>query len=288
MFGDTLRQARAQRGVTLREAENLTRINRNYLGALEDEQFENLPALPYQRGIVRNYAIFLGLDPVRIVSLFEEARGLSPQDPAFVTPLQPVEMPSNFTPNFAIIAFVLVLGAVAFTWFYSVYSGNPNVVSTPAQVFPTVTPMTEDAIFVDQPTATATNGPAATQVPAAIPPTSVPAVPTVAAEPVASEIVQQPTVEPAIKAQPAVNAGDAVASIMIAALDEIYVQVVVDGSLVWEGTLLPGEVSDWFTGSKFSVYTSSGANTQFTNDRNEVFMMGEEPGEIVYELTAGQ
>ena len=69
VFGDTLRQARAQKGITLRQAEQEIRINRHYLAALEDETFDNLPALPYQRGIVRTYAAYLGLDQTRLVEL---------------------------------------------------------------------------------------------------------------------------------------------------------------------------------------------------------------------------
>ena len=39
VFGDTLKQARVSKGVTLREAEQATRINRHHLSALEDEDF---------------------------------------------------------------------------------------------------------------------------------------------------------------------------------------------------------------------------------------------------------
>ena len=67
VFGDTLRQARAHKGVTLREAEVATRINRHWLLALEEEHFDQLPALIYQRGIVRNYATYLNLDPAKLL-----------------------------------------------------------------------------------------------------------------------------------------------------------------------------------------------------------------------------
>ena len=69
VFGDTLRQARAHKGVTLREAEVATRINRHWLLALEEEHFDQLPALIYQRGIVRNYATYLNLDPAKLLQM---------------------------------------------------------------------------------------------------------------------------------------------------------------------------------------------------------------------------
>jgi cytoskeleton protein RodZ len=121
VFGDTLRQARAQKGITLRQAEQEIRINRHYLAALEDETFDNLPALPYQRGIVRTYAAYLGLDQTRLVELFDEARGTRPNDPPRIETIEPVDMPSHWAPNFAIIAFTLIAGAVIFACMYSEY-----------------------------------------------------------------------------------------------------------------------------------------------------------------------
>ena len=56
-FGETLRQARVYKGVSLKEVEQATRINRQQLAALEEHDFDALPALIYQRGIVRNYAV---------------------------------------------------------------------------------------------------------------------------------------------------------------------------------------------------------------------------------------
>ena len=109
-FGDTLKQARAHKGVTLKEAEQATRINRNHLAALEDEDFSALPPLIYQRGIVRNYALYLDLDPARILSLFEDSRGLDDTSTSTgVTSMPPVNMPSHWAPNFAVIAFAVAL-----------------------------------------------------------------------------------------------------------------------------------------------------------------------------------
>ena len=153
VFGDTLRQARAQKGITLRQAEQEIRINRHYLAALEDETFDNLPALPYQRGIVRTYAAYLGLDQTRLVELFDEARGTRPSDPPPIQMIEPVDMPSHWAPNFAIIAFTLIAGAVLFAWMYSAYFKSPAVEDlTMLDLQPTVTRVSEDQIFVPSPT----------------------------------------------------------------------------------------------------------------------------------------
>ena len=51
-----------RRGVDFAQAELSTKIRGKYLRALEDEQFELLPAQTYVKGFLRIYAEYLGLD----------------------------------------------------------------------------------------------------------------------------------------------------------------------------------------------------------------------------------
>lgn len=156
VFGETLRQARAYKGVTLKEAEQATRINRHHLAALEDENFAALPPLIYQRGIVRNYAAFLDLDPNKVLTMFEDAHGTAHPGGTVPMAVKPLEMPNHFTPNFAIIAFLVVLSAIVFAWVYSVYRGPSEVLPTPTMQT-TVTPIaTVDGAAPISATATAT------------------------------------------------------------------------------------------------------------------------------------
>src|SRR3954449_7741660 len=113
-FGDALRHARANKGVTLTEAERAIRIPRKYLRALEDEDFAALPEGVYSRGIVRNYAQYLHLDPYAAISYFDELPAHDRGRSRFVPPDKPMEVPSHWAPNFALIAFVVVISAVLF------------------------------------------------------------------------------------------------------------------------------------------------------------------------------
>ncbi|MBX6342733.1 MAG: helix-turn-helix domain-containing protein, partial [Thermomicrobiaceae bacterium] len=130
-FGELLRQARAYKGVTLREAERATRINRQYLAALEQEEFADLPPLTYARGIVRNYAEYLGLDPLNVQAMFEEVHGQRSGGFQVVPAVKPLDIPSHWAPNFAIIAFMVVISAVIFAWLYSAYFAPPDLIPTP-------------------------------------------------------------------------------------------------------------------------------------------------------------
>jgi cytoskeleton protein RodZ len=298
VFGDTLRQARAQKGITLRQAEQEIRINRHYLAALEDETFDNLPALPYQRGIVRTYAAYLGLDQTRLVELFDEARGTRPNDPPRIETIEPVDMPSHWAPNFAIIAFTLIAGAVVFAWLYSAYFNAPPAQNaTTLDLQPTVTRVSEDQIFVpsltpDLPTATPTSPPTNTPVDTPVPSPS-------ATEDAAAGAVGNSDQPQAISVSTAAetNTGqpgvaktvpdqlpDGLVAIKITAESDLYIQITADGVQYFAGNLTQGQSTDWIVGYTFSVYTTSGSNTLFTNNQGTQFHMGTEPGEMTYQL----
>jgi cytoskeletal protein RodZ len=61
-IGNSLREARVRRGVDFAQAELATKIRGKYLRALEEEQFDLLPAQTYVKGFLRTYAEYLGLD----------------------------------------------------------------------------------------------------------------------------------------------------------------------------------------------------------------------------------
>jgi hypothetical protein len=61
-IGTSLREARLRQGLDFPELEQGTKIRAKYLRALEEEQFDVLPAQTYVKGFLRSYAEYLGLD----------------------------------------------------------------------------------------------------------------------------------------------------------------------------------------------------------------------------------
>jgi hypothetical protein len=61
-IGNSLREARLRQGADFPEIEQGTKIRAKYLRALEEEQFDVLPAQTYVKGFLRSYAEYLGLD----------------------------------------------------------------------------------------------------------------------------------------------------------------------------------------------------------------------------------
>lgn len=301
-FGETLHQARAHMGVTLKEAEQATRINRHHLAALEEENFAALPPLIYQRGIVRNYATYLQLDPGKLLAMFEEAHGAGGKSPsASVVALPPVNMPTHWAPNFAIISFAVVLSAIIFAWVYSAFVAQPDIDLTPTAAVPTATPFDNDL-------------PVPTRAPTQVPPTEEPTVdpePTQsgnagsresssqdgqsgerggdnqrgAAEPEATvaDVVTEEAVE---EEAPEMDPSE-LTSIMVTASEEIYVTVIADGVVQYDGNLAAGESTGYITGNTFEVTTSWGEQTLFTDACGTDFLMGYESGQMTYHLEKG-
>lgn len=244
-FGDSLRHARSDKGVTLAEAERAIRIPRKYLRALEEEDFTALPEGVYSRGIVRNYAQYLHLDPDDAIVYFDEIRGGSSGGFKVVAAVRPMEVPSHWAPNFALIAFVVVISAVLFAWLYSAFfaarTGNLPV-PTPAQPTPTTVDVSA-AILALTPTATL----AAT---ATAPPTAtVPATPVIPTQPPATQAAAP--AQQSARVQSAANQSAAAPTVTVThattvqAQDAAWVTVTVDGKVTYNQEMAPGEVQNF-------------------------------------------
>jgi cytoskeleton protein RodZ len=61
-IGNSLREARLRQQLDFPQLEQATKIRSRYLRALEEEQFDTLPAETYVKGFLRAYAEYLGLD----------------------------------------------------------------------------------------------------------------------------------------------------------------------------------------------------------------------------------
>jgi cytoskeletal protein RodZ len=66
-FGDKLRRERELRGITLDEVAIATKIGTRNLRALEEEKFDKLPGGIFNKGFVRAYARYVGIDEEQAV-----------------------------------------------------------------------------------------------------------------------------------------------------------------------------------------------------------------------------
>jgi cytoskeletal protein RodZ len=69
-FGSRMRQVREQRGISLRQIAEATKISVSALEALERNDISRLPGGIFSRAFVRSYAAEIGVDPEQTVREF--------------------------------------------------------------------------------------------------------------------------------------------------------------------------------------------------------------------------
>ncbi len=135
--------ARERKGVDLYRAERDTKIRVRYLAAIERGDYKELPGLVYTKGFLRNYALYLGLDPDDVIRQWQRERG----DAALARPTLAVPRPLTtprtgltFSPG-VLVAVLLTLAVVAFGAYLAVqllrFARPPTIAVTdpPTAVF---------------------------------------------------------------------------------------------------------------------------------------------------------
>jgi len=76
-FGEELKRERELREISLREISESTKISLRYLEALEGNDFKSLPGGVFNRGFVRAYSQFIGIDPESTVDAYLQQESAS-------------------------------------------------------------------------------------------------------------------------------------------------------------------------------------------------------------------
>lgn len=108
-LGDTLRAARARKKAKLSQVAAETRISLERLEALESDRLDELPDDVYTKGAIRNYALWLDLNPDEMYSLYRTSR------PAAVAtrPLSQLTTSTRLTPlTYATVSLLVMVVVV--------------------------------------------------------------------------------------------------------------------------------------------------------------------------------
>jgi cytoskeleton protein RodZ len=130
-FGERLRREREMRQITLEEISGSTKISKRHLQALEQEDFDALPGGIFNKGFVRAYARYVGIDEEQAITDYMAADNQqSPAEARF--PLE-IHKPVDLNPRrsyapviLALVALVIILGG----WTY--WKHRQQRVVTPA------------------------------------------------------------------------------------------------------------------------------------------------------------
>jgi cytoskeletal protein RodZ len=116
---ERLYAARERKGVDLYRAERDTKIRARYLAALERGEYKELPGDVYTKGFLRNYALYLGLDPEEIVGQWRRERGDGGQARPVISVPRPIAQPRpglQFSTGIVVAALLTILIAGVGVW----------------------------------------------------------------------------------------------------------------------------------------------------------------------------
>ncbi len=143
--GVRLRRVREEKGMTIEEVVEITKISRSNLRAIEQGLFEELPAPPFTRGLVTLYGNFLEMDGTGMAEEFLLEYAAAIRDPGplpAASDLTPKKMAEPFQISSAIwaIAFLVALALVLFwlarnsNWnLRSLWAGKTETATTTVQ-----------------------------------------------------------------------------------------------------------------------------------------------------------
>jgi cytoskeleton protein RodZ len=266
IFTDIGRQLFRQRellGLSLDDVERHTHLRQHYLQALESGDLSGLPSPVQGRGMLNNYASFLGLDPEPLLLHFAEglqtrlaARQAVYQEshptPAHPEPTKPSRLRRLFSGD-VLVSGVLAILLVAFmTW------GAIRIFAMRSEQKPTPTSRSISDVLLASPTFTATFTP--------LPPT--PTIPT----PLFPS-PQAPNTETA-GGEPLPLESPGKVQVYVTVLQRSWMRVTVDSKVEFEGRVIPGSAYPFVGESQIEILTGNGAGLSIIFNQQDLGPLG--------------
>jgi len=267
-IGAQLRGQRETLGLSLEEVEEQTLIRTHYLTALETGDFASLPSTVQGRGMLKNYASYLGLDQEALLLQFAEGvqigfqakilperarpKPAAPASKSPPAPRQPTFLRRLFSGDlfWGVSLIVLLVGFVG--W------GLLTILSTRRTQTVQPTPPSIADVLLKTPTLTIT--------PTLATPTATNAgifYPTVI-------ITQQPLDEGGTpEGTPIVNTSPGKVHLNVIVRQRAWMRVVVDGEVQFEGRVQPGSAYPYSAAQRIELVTGNAAGLQvYYNDQD--------------------
>ena len=275
-IGHILREARENKGLSLEEAQAKTRISVRYLTALENGQYSALPTAVHVRGFLRNYARFLGLDPQPLLTRYAagqgqdaplptaELREITPDNPLVERQDQPFFDPVNMEVNgksnygvgsggsggmlqiIIIVALVIALALIA-NRFIPILFGRGGSENAVQEVGDAVRDVVADM-----------TGATATPAPTASPTGESSVVVNGTEQPIVSTGRNNPGGVPTATAtRPPLPATLDEVRLKLEILERTWMEVTVDGSVVFSGIARANDVYEWTAQQEAKVVTGN-------------------------------
>lgn len=138
-IGQLLKETREIKLYTLDEVEKHTKIRKELLKALEEDDYQKLPPLTFIQGFVKNYGKFLGLDSIKLMAILRRDYEASKHPPvvleSFAKPLTKKLILVTPSRLIGVVVAIIIVGFFTYLWFeYRQFVGAPKLeVNSPAQ-----------------------------------------------------------------------------------------------------------------------------------------------------------
>lgn len=138
-IGQLLKEAREAKLYTLDEVEKHTKIRKELLRALENNDYEKLPPLTFIQGFVKNYGKFLGLESDKLLAVLRRDFEATKHPPSVMESFSKPLGKKRFlvTPSRLIgaVVAIIIVTFFAYLWFeYRQFVGSPVLeVNSPSQ-----------------------------------------------------------------------------------------------------------------------------------------------------------
>lgn len=278
-IGQKLQTQRELLGLSLADVEQHTHLRIHYLQALEAGSLDSLPSPVQGRGMLSNYANFLGLDADALLLRFAEglqARLASKQDsrprPRTVSARQLTARPSALK---RLLSIDLVIGGILTVFLLAfIVWGAIRIIDMRSAQKPTLTAPPIAEVLAAQ-----TKTSPSPTLQSSEPPTST-------VSPVEGNAsVVQPTVEITLPAF-----GNAAIQVYIVVHERAYMRVMVDGKVVYEGRVLPGSAYPFSGNERVEILTGNAAALQIFHNQTDLGSIGAfgEVADIIFTLQGVQ
>lgn len=261
-IGLKLRERRELISLTIGEVERHTHLRANFVKALEEGAFDRLPSTVQTRGMLSNYATFLGLDVDSILLRYADALQARRHEKYAETPrekiqtqVQPViPLLRTFIAGDLVFGLLMIGALVALAiW------GVGRIVSVQEEVEPTAPSIAE--VLVNQPEPTSTGD-------------------LLSVTESASGGTAEPGVEELASPEAQLSPSSANVVVSVFALRRTFVKILVDGQTVFEGRMSPRETEIYEAAEQVVILTGDGSALRITYNGTDLGLMGG-PGEVV-------
>lgn len=245
-LGEIIRREREKKGISLEYLSDITKISKDFIRAIEEENFDALPGDVYAKGFIRNISLALGLDPEEMKKLYKAKRERSYEDAVLKEakeklPSYDAKVDKGVRPRrpWLLITFLLILLVGGGLYFYASWTGTINLLSRTFLKEPQLAQV-PPAESLKSDSKTEPVNPSTQSIENKLNSSS---------ETESSSVSMATTSLPSPKVSSAPEVGSTIKveklSLRVLAIGRCWVRVIADGKKVFEGVLVKGDEKLW-------------------------------------------